>query len=192
MIRVRPWEDLAALAVFHRLDVSDHIEAELARGVTYTAPGLFADWRMAQAQGFLSLVAHTHPQGRPFAVIALGQTGVSGVAQAALLAADHQRHQIDLARLAISIRQKMPAFAAETGLTRIEARCWAGHPTAARLLAAMGFAHEADLRGFGPGGTHAFRQFAWTAPIPAPPPAPAQPPEDPLPGHPTQTPEEVS
>jgi hypothetical protein len=168
MIRVCPWDDLAALAVFNRLDVHDHIEAEIVRGTVYTAPGLFADWRMAQGQGPLSLIARTHPAGRPFAVIALGNTGQAGVAQAALLAADHDRHRLDLARLAVAIRQRMPAFAAETGINRIEARAWAGHPTAARLLAAMGFTHEADLPAFGRDGRHLFRQFAWTASI-APP-----------------------
>ena len=71
MIRVRPWEDLAAMAVFNRLDVHDHIEAELVQGVTYTALGLFADWRTAQAQGPVSLVATTGPADRPFAILAL-------------------------------------------------------------------------------------------------------------------------
>jgi len=69
-----------------------------------------------------------------------------------------------LARLAVAIRQRIPAFAVKTGINRIEARCWAGHPTASRLLAAMGFAHEADMRGFGRDGTQTFRQFAWTKP----------------------------
>ena len=153
------------MAVFNRLDVHDHIEAELVRGVTYTALGLFADWRTAQAQGPVSLVATTGPADRPFAVLALGHTGQAGVAQAALLAADHDRHRRALARLAIEIRRKMPAFAIETGINRIEARCWGGHPTASRLLTAMGFAHEADLPGYGRDGTHLFRQFAWTRPL---------------------------
>ncbi len=171
MIQVRPFEDLAALSVFRRLDVRDHIEAELVRGAPYTAPGLFAEWRMAQAQGPLSLVAYTSPTGRPFAVVALGRTGQAGVVEAALLAADHQRHRMHLARLAVAIRQRIAAFVAELPepvIHRIEARCWAGHPTASRLLTGMGFAHEADLPGFGPGGTHVFRQFAWTRPLPPP------------------------
>lgn len=168
MIRVRPFDDLAAMAVFHRLDVHDHIEAELVRGVSYTALGLFAEWRMAQAQGPVSLVATTGPADRPFAIFCLGHTGQAGVAQGALLAADHTRHRIALARLAVAIRQKMPAFATETGINRIEARCWAGHPTAARLLAGMGFAHETDLPGFGRDGSQTFRQFAWIKPAPAP------------------------
>ena len=164
MIRVHPFEDLAAMAVFSRLDVHDHIEAELVRGAPYTALGLFAEWRMAQAQGPVSLVATTGPAARPFAVFALANTGQAGVAEGALLAADHSRHRVALARLAIEIRRRMPAFAAETGINRIEARCWAGHPSAARLLSCMGFAHEADLPRFGRAGDQTFRQFAWTRP----------------------------
>jgi hypothetical protein len=169
MIRVRPFDDLAAMAVFRQLDVNDHIEAELVRGVSYTALGLFAEWRMAQGQGPLSLIAGTGPAERPFAVFCLGNTGQAGVAQGALLAAHHARHRTPLARLALVIRDKMPAFAAETGIHRIEARCWGGHPTASRILAAMGFAHEADLPGFGLGGSHTFRQFAWTQRATVPP-----------------------
>lgn len=168
MILVRPFDDLAAMAVFHQLDVNDHIEAELVRGVTYTALGLFAEWRMAQAQGPLSLIAGTGPAERPFAVFCLGHTGQAGVAEGALLAAHHDRHRVALARLALTIRDRMPLFAAETGIHRIEARCWGGHPTASRILAAMGFTHEADLPGFGPGGIHTFRQFAWTRPAASP------------------------
>lgn len=164
MIRVRPFEDLAAMAVFRQLDMHDQIEAELVRGVAYTSLGLFAEWRMAQAQGPLSLIAHTGAAERPFAVFCLGHTGQHGIAQGALLAAWHDRNRMPLARLALAIRDKMPAFAAETGIHRIEARCWGGHPTASRLLAAMGFRHEADMPGFGPGGAHTFRQYAWTAP----------------------------
>lgn len=173
MIRVRPFDDLAAMAVFHQLDVHDHLEAELVRGVNYTALGLFAEWRAAQAQGPLSLIAGTGPAQRPFAIFCLGHTGQAGVAQGALLAAHHDRHRVPLARLALIIRDRMPRFAAETGIHRIEARCWAGHPTAHRILAGMGFAHEADLPGFGPGGAHTFRQFAWTAARPSAPPAPS-------------------
>lgn len=177
MIRVRPWEDLAAMAVFRQLDIHDHMEAELVRGVSYTALGLFAEWRMAQGQGPLSLIAGTGPAERPFAVFCLGQTGQAGVVQGALLAAHHDSHRRALARLAIEIRNRMPRFAAEVTprIHRIEARAWAGHPTASRILAAMGFTHEADLPGFGPGGTHIFRQFAWTAPATASPAHPETP-----------------
>jgi hypothetical protein len=179
MIRVHPWEDLAAMAVFSRLDVHDHIEAELVRGAPYTALGLFAEWRTAQAQGPVSLIATTGPSDRPFAVFALGNTGQAGVAEGALLAADHMRHRMALARLAVVIRQRLPAFCRETGINRIEARCWAAHPTAARLLAGMGFAHEPDLPGFARAGDQTFRQFAWVRPATVPPTA--------APDHPTPT-----
>ncbi len=177
MIRVRPFDDLAAMAVFHQLDVNDHIEAELVRGVSYSALGLFAEWRMAQAQGPLSLIACTGPAERPFALFALGHTGQAGVAEGALLAAHHHRHRMALARLALAIRDRMPPFAAQTGIRRIEARCWADHPSAARLLTAMGFVHETDMHGFGPAGAHTFRQFAWThtAPSTTAPPAHSDP-----------------
>jgi hypothetical protein len=166
MIRLRPFNDLAALAVFQRLDLHDQMEAELVRGASCTALGLFADWRAAQGHGPLSLIATTGPAERPFAVFCLGHTGQAGVAEGALLAADHGRHRVALARLAVVIRSRMPAFAAETGINRIEARSWAAHPTAARLLSGMGFRHEADLPGFGRDGTQTFRQFAWTCPGP--------------------------
>lgn len=187
MITVRPWEDLAGMAVFNRIDLFDLTEAELIRGVPYTSLGLFAEWRMAQGAGPLSLIAHD--RARPFAVLALGFTGQAGVAQAALLAANHARHRMSLARLAVAVRRRMPSYAAETGFHRIEARSWAGHSSASRLLTAMGFTHEADLRGFGPGGTQTFRQFAWTQPQPA-----NTQPDDTLPPapDPTQEPEEVS
>lgn len=164
MIRVHPWEDYAAMAVFNRLDVNDHIEAELVRGGSTTPLALFAEWRMAQAQGPLSLIAITGPAARPFAVFALVNTGQAGVADGALLAADHSRHRMALARLVVAIRQRLPALCTETGIHRIEARSWAGHPTAARLLAGIGFRHETDLPGFGRDGTQTFRQFAWTRP----------------------------
>lgn len=164
MITIRPWEDYAAMAVFNRLDLRDQIEAELVRGASCTALALFADWRAAQAHAPLSLVIHSGPAARPFAVLTLGNTGQAGVAEAALLAADHIRHRIDLARLAVAIRRRLPAWCAEAGVNRIEARCWLQHPTAARLLAAIGFVHEATLPGFGRDGRATFRQFAWTRP----------------------------
>ena len=168
MIGIRPYEDLAAMAVFRRLDVHDQIEAELVRGVSCTALALFADWRAAQAQGPLSLVAVSGPAARPFAVLCLGNTGQAGVGQAALLACDHTRHRTDLARLAVAIRADMPGWCAARGIFRLEARCWAGHPTASALLASIGFVHDCDMAGFGGQTRATFRQFAWTAP-PAPP-----------------------
>jgi hypothetical protein len=169
-ISLRPFEDYAALAVFNALDPHDHMEAEAVRGASATALALFADWRMVQGHGPLSLVAHTDT--RPFAVITLGNTGQAGVADAAMLACNHQRFARPLARLAVMIRNGLPGYARDTGIRRIEARSWAGHPTASRLLQAMGFCHNCDMPGFGGSGHEVFRQFAWTAPL-APHPAPA-------------------
>lgn len=166
-IRVRPYDDLSAMAVLSALDAQDQIEAELTRGAPASALALFADWRQMEPLRVASHVALT-AGGQPFAVFALANTGQAGVAQAALLARDHRRHRIDLARLAVLIRHAFPRLAAACGIHRIEARSWAGHPTAARLLAAMGFAHECDMTGFGQSGAITFRQFAWIAPAPAP------------------------
>jgi GNAT superfamily N-acetyltransferase len=180
MITIRPWEDYAAMAVFNRLDLHDQMEAELVRGVSCTALGLFADWRAAQAHAALSLVIHSGPAARPFAVLLLAHTGQAGVAEAALVAADHARHRWDLGRLGVSIRAQMPGWCAEVGMNRIEARCWLQHPTAARLLQSIGFEHEATLPGFGRDGRATFRQFAWTRPQTEP---------STLPPDPTPTPE---
>lgn len=167
MIRVRPFTDLAAMAVFRHLDPSDQLEAELVRGAPAQALGLFADWRAAAAGGVLNLVLET-AGATPFAVLALGHTGQAGVAQAALLARDHGRFRRPLAEAAVLIRARMPGWCAERGIHRIEARCWAGHPTAAGLLTGIGFAHEADMPGFGADGAVVFRQFAWVAARSAP------------------------
>jgi hypothetical protein len=165
MIALRPFEDLAALAVFNRLDIHDHMEAEAVRGAGTTSLALFADWRMVQGHGPLSVIAVTGPAARPFAVLHLGHTGQAGVAQGALLACDHARHRMDLARLCVLIRNDMPAFCLAKGIKRIEARSWAHHPTASRLLETMGFIHECDMPGFGGTGHETFRQFAYLAPV---------------------------
>lgn len=162
MIRVRPFDSLSAIAVFRQLDPSDQLEAELVRGAPSPALDLFAGWWAVSRASLLNLVAET-AAGTPFAVLALAHTGVHGVAEGALLARDHARFRRSLAELAAAIRARMPAWCAEHGVQRIEARCWAGHPTAARLLAAIGFDHDADLPGFGPGGRATFRQFAYVA-----------------------------
>lgn len=164
MIEVRPFEDLAAMAVFRHLDVNDQIEAELTRGAPAGALALFADWRAMQPHAVLSQTVAQN--GQPFAVFLLSNTGHAGVAQAALLARDHRRWRPALLRLALAMRRGLPGFAADHGIHRIEARAWADHPTASRLLAALGFTHEADMPGFGITGAIIFRQFAWTAPAP--------------------------
>ncbi len=166
MIALRPYDDFAAFAVLRALDVHDFIEAELTRGAAASHLSLFADWRAMEPHRVASFVADTGPTrgGQPFALFALSNTGQSGVASAALLACDHHRYRHALAQLGALIRLNLPGYAADRGIHRIETRAWAGHPTASRLLAALGFAHETDLPGFGPQGQITFRQFAWLAP----------------------------
>lgn len=163
MITARPWEDLAAVAVFRQLDAADHLEAELVRGAPAQGLGLWADWRAVAGHRLLDLVLHTGA-GTPFAVLGLSHTGQAGVASAALLARNHARFARPLAQAVVLIRARMPAWCADTGVRRIEARSWTGHPTAGRLLSAIGFAAEADMPGFGGDGSVKFTQWAWTAP----------------------------
>lgn len=163
MITARPYDDLSAMAVIRQLDPHDQLEADLTRGAPSTALSLFAEWRSMEAIRLSSLVAHRR-DGIPFAIFGLCNTGQAGVAGAALLARDHARFRRPLAELAIAIRAGMPRFAEDHGIHRIEARAWAGHPTASALLTALGFTHEADMPGFGLSGTVTFRQFAWINP----------------------------
>lgn len=167
MITPIPFENLAGMAVLSRLDLNDLAEAQLIRGVRADHLDIFSDWRGMQAAAVLSLILTDDRRGGvPFAVLALGNTGQAGVGQAALLARDHARFGRALAEAGALIRRKMPAFCAELGIHRIEARCWAEHPTAARFLKLCGFHHDTDMPGFGPDGWTVFRQFAWTQPEP--------------------------
>jgi hypothetical protein len=166
VIALRPYEDFAAMAVLGALDVSDRLEAEIVRGAAASHLALFADWRGMEAFREGSWVAVSGPAATPFAVFGLARTGQAGVAAAALLARDHARWRRALARLAILLRREAPAWCAARGIRRIEARAWAGHPTATVLLDALGFTREGDMPGFGgsfwPGAV--FRQFALTFP----------------------------
>lgn len=169
MIGVYPYSDQAAMSVLQRLDPMDHIEAELIRGQQITHLQLFAEWRAAQAHGVASWVIGTD-QGRdtpsgsavPFAVLAIGNTGQAGVAQAAFLARSHKLFGRALARAAIKIRDEMPRWCEDLGIHRIEARCWSEHPTAARFLTHCGFRRECNMPGFGADGAVTFSQFAWS------------------------------
>ncbi len=167
MIHIRPHEDLAAHAVLSRLDLNDQIEAELVRGQAAGGLQLFAEWRAMQGFWVAGHVFCT-ATGAPFAVGALVSTGQAGVAQAALLARDHARFRRPLAEAALRIAAHLPGVCRDRGIHRVEARCWAAHPSASRLLAALGFSHEADLPGFGPDGRAVFRQFALLLPAPLP------------------------
>lgn len=173
MIDLRPYDDMAAMAVLSRLDPHDHMEAELVRGAGATHLSLFAEWRAMEVARAASFVATTN--GRPFALLALANTGQAGVGAACLLACNHRRHRIALARLCVTIRRALPDWCAERGIHRIEARAWAAHPTAALLLSRMGFLFETPLPGFGADGRAVFAQFTWLSaaafdvpPIPSP------------------------
>jgi len=161
MIEARPYEDRAAFSVFSMLDPDDHREAELSRGAPATHLALWAEWRSFESLRFLSLVLATG-HGVPFAVLGLGHTGQSGVAQAAFLSRNHVRFRIPLGRAALLIRHRLPAFCAEADIHRIEARSWAEHPTAGRFLRACGFTLDCAMPGFGPDGRAEFHQYAWT------------------------------
>jgi len=100
----------------------------------------------------------------PFAIMGLWPSGQYRVAQAALLARDHARFRRPLVELVRHGQEVLTNTASACNVVRIEARSWANHPRAAALLTALGFAHEADLPGFGPMGRETFRQFAWVHP----------------------------
>lgn len=170
--RLHPYDDASAMAVFSALDVADAQEVELVRGVRTSALALFADWRSVEPARVASFIACTGG-GTPFAIFGLMNTGQAGVAAAALLARDHRRYRPWLAALAVDIRRELPAHCATLGIARVEARSWAGHPTASRLLRALGFCEECDMPGFGPTGRANFLQFALTIPV-CPPPAPEE------------------
>lgn len=163
---VKPYDDQLAMAVLSMLDPMDHIEAEKARGKRVKHLELFADWRAQEPLRVVSLVicAGTEAVSKPFAVLGLSQTGQAGVAAAALLARNHRRFRRELYAACLLINEQMPVFCEERGIHRIEARSWADHPRAGLFLRACGFAHEADMPGFGADGTTVFRQFAWTPP----------------------------
>lgn len=158
-VTVRPWDDMLALPIFRQLDPHDFMEAELIRGQETNGISLWADWRAAEVFRLMSFVALAGQT--PFAVFGLSHTGQAGVAGAVLLARDHRRFRPALGRLCVMIRAAMAAEALARGIHRIEARCWADHPTASGLLRALRFDHECDLPGFGRAGGATYRQFAF-------------------------------
>lgn len=166
MIDLRPYTDLGAWSVFQLLDGHDYREAEAIRGAGCSNLGLFADWRQLEGARFLSHVVYAR-RGTTriaFAVLGLCHTGQAGVAQAAMLAKQHKLFRRELAELGAAIRDGLPEYCRAAGVRRIEARAWAGHPTAARFLEAVGFTHEARMPGFGGDGAAEFHQFAYTPP----------------------------
>lgn len=168
LVVAQPWSDKAGFDVLANLDTHDLLEfwaAYGAQGVPTVT--MFADWRAAAGGALVSYVlcqAWRETSLEPFAVLALRLTGAAGVAEAAFLARDHRLYRREIATAGGLIRDNLAGQASTFGLHRVEARCWAQHPTAARFLRAVGFSHEADLQGFGANGAETFRQFAWVAP----------------------------
>lgn len=164
MITLHPYEDFAAMDVIRNLDADDRREAEALRGAAATHLALWADWRSIEGVRIASWLVRRAATGQPIALVALANTGQAGVAQAAMLARDHRANRRELAALARVMRGEMPRFCNEHGIRRIEARAWMGHPRASAFLAAIGFATECDMAGFGPAGAETFRQFAYVVP----------------------------
>ena len=161
-IGIQPYDDHGAMAVLRDLDAYDLMEAQLVRGpVAMSHLGLWADWRSmrpAWVEGYLLTTAG----GQPFAVLAIVNTGQAGVAQAAFLARNHVRFARPIAQAAVQMRRSLPVMMATQGIHRIEARCWAGHPTAPRFLASIGFGLDCFMTGFGTDGHASFIQFSTT------------------------------
>jgi hypothetical protein len=166
-IGIQPYDDHGAMVVFSDLDAYDLMEAHLVRGSAMSHLGLFGDWRSMRPAWIESHVLTT--RGRPFAVLAIANTGQAGVAQAAFLARNHAKFRRAIAEAAVIMRSDLPILMEDRGIHRIEARCWTGHPTAARFLAAIGFDLECFMTGFGPDGRAGFIQFAATLVPPSPP-----------------------
>lgn len=165
MIELAPYSNAAAMQVIRHLDAHDLLEAQILRGQAVDHLDIFGDWRAVQPGAVLSLVIlDASAGGMPFALLGLVSSGQAGVGHAALIARDHTVWRRPLAVAGLEIRARMPGFCGDLGIHRIEARCWAGHPTAARFLRGCGFHHDCDLPGYGPGGGHVFQQFAWTIP----------------------------
>ncbi|SFI60522.1 hypothetical protein [Albimonas pacifica] len=155
----RPWRDLsltplqprAALEILGDLDACDRREAALALGGACDAEDLLRGFLHRQQQGAHVFVAWSHrPEGgaAPLAVLGVDELLARGVGSAALLARPHRRWAGPLRALAYALRQDLPLWARATGFHRLEARSWAEHPTAGRLLRGIGFRHELRMRGF--------------------------------------------
>ncbi|WP_284262481.1 hypothetical protein [Roseicyclus amphidinii] len=164
MIELLPYQPDLAAAVFRDLDPWDRLEAEAVRGAPQHYLGLFGDWHAVARQHLATVVlARRGPLGlRPFAVAGLANTGTAGLAEVAFLASDHRKHRWSIGRAAVQFRPLFLEACQNGGISRVEARCWADHPTAPAFLAHFGFSHQCDLPGTGRGGAYTFRLFALT------------------------------
>jgi len=161
-VTLHPFHHVAATEVFRGLDPWDEAEAEVALGVALPPERMAEAWGQLADLSFYQAIAAW--RGQPFAVFSLSSAGMAGNASAALMARDHRRFRRPLAELALRIRAEMPGFAASLNINRIEARSWAPHPSAPRILKALGFVPECDVPGLGADGLSTFRQWAWLAP----------------------------
>lgn len=155
-----PFQDGAAVHVLRGLDPADRDECVLTSPLMGDHYALHRCWASIPALPGSNHVVMSARTLRPCALFMANPTGVDGVASVALLARDHRKHWRELAELCLCLRSQLPVYAQKMGLHRIEVRCWEDHPTAPRLLRAMGFQIEGVLRGFGPEGQHRFIQFA--------------------------------
>ena len=164
MPAIVPWSDDLGTRVFDDLDENDMAEAMIDRGAAVSSRGLWADWRATRGTRLLDVIAvSTVRRGcKPFAVFAVAHSGRAGVGDVALLTRHVPDWRMEIGRLAAGLRIAVPAFCADLGIHRLEARSWTGHPTGGRLLVACGFPVECRLHGFGPDGRETFDQHAWT------------------------------
>jgi len=164
LVKLSPFDPARALTVLSGLDDNDQLEAQIMRGDPAESYDLLTDWLLLARQGAACYVGEALPPiSAPFAVLALVPGTTPGLGYAAMLARDHHFWKRALVPLVRLIRHDLPPVAAHMGLHRIEARSWAGHPTAATLLRAIGFTREAEMTGFGYGGEMNLDQWVWLA-----------------------------
>jgi len=150
-LSLAPFELLSALRVIEDLDRMDRLEIQLG-GVDPTPDAILRQFVLQDATGsHLQIVWRHRPEGgaEPFAIVMIDELLARGTASAALIARDHVRFAAPLRRLVAGLRADLPGAMAQSGLRRLECRCWAEHPTAPGLLTAIGFAFETELHGFG-------------------------------------------
>lgn len=165
MIDLVQYRPELAVEVFRNLDGADRMEADALRDPGTHFLGLFGDWHNAARHAIESgvFVKKSALGNAPFAVIALANTGIAGVAEGAFLAADHSQNFWSIGRAAVFLKRHWLSYMAERQIHRIEARCDAAHPRASRLLEQIGFEFCCNLPGYGRDGSHTFKLYALTA-----------------------------
>ncbi|MEO0681136.1 MAG: hypothetical protein AAF192_12055 [Pseudomonadota bacterium] len=159
--------DLEALmAVLADLDPADRREADM-EGLPAADPEALAQgFCAATAGGGMVWVVWHAPDGRgadPFAICAMGPAQGPRCAHVGFVSRPRSQFRRPLGCLGVWLRRSLPAAARTRGARRLEARCWAEHPTGPGWLQALGFAREGVLRGYGLGGAD-FELHALTVP----------------------------